>query len=337
MGKFMKRCAITALVFIVLGFVLAAVSGTIKGGELAGKVKSAIQDGTLKESLDEWKEWGISAGEGVMDELGQVNYEIEEQVFFDEEHEVRSGDVGRYSPGSLVRGGSATEGGIGCITMEVGGYSVEFEPSEDGDFYIEASGTEKFQSYVEDDTLYVRAVRSTGTTGSDGIGTITLYVPQDAVLQEVEIELGAGILNLGKLAADTIDLEVGAGQITGEEVRAHKAELKVGMGEITLSGLNVEELSAEAGMGELKIKGDIAGKAELECAMGNIDIKLAGAEQDFNYDIRGAMGKVVIGQQEYSNMTQEKTIKNGAAKNIDVECAVGSVTIAFEESNTPPQ
>lgn len=329
MGKFMKRCAITALVFIVLGFALAVVSGAIKGGELVGEVKGAIQDGTLKENFDEWKEWGISATEGVMGELSQVNYEIDDQIFFDEEYDIQSGNVERYSPGRLVSDG--TEGGIERLSMEVGGYSVAFEPSEDGDFYIEASGTEKFQSYVKGDTLYVRAIRSAGKTSNDGIGTITLSIPEDAVLQEVQIELGAGILDLGNLSADAIDLEVGAGQIAGKEVKTGQIELQVGMGEITLSDLQAERLTAEVGMGELEIKGDITGKAELECAMGNIDMELAGAEQDFNYDIRGAMGQVVIGQQKYSNMTQERTVTNGASKNIDVECAVGNITVTFQE------
>ena len=43
------------------------------------------------------------------------------------------------------------------------------------------------------------------------------------------------------------------------------------------------------------------------------------------------MGSVTIGHNEFSGLAQEKSINNHAEKNIDMECAMGSITVKFTE------
>jgi len=91
------------------------------------------------------------------------------------------------------------------------------------------------------------------------------------------------------------------------------------------------KLNAEVGMGSLEASGDIRSNANLECAMGSIDLKLAGKETDFNYNFEGAMGSVTVGKSEYSGIAQERSVDNDAAKDLELECSMGSITVKFTE------
>ena len=65
------------------------------------------------------------------------------------------------------------------------------------------------------------------------------------------------------------------------------------------------------------------------CSMGYVALYLMGNEDDFNYQLEGAMGNIDIGGMSFSGFGQEKKIDNGASKNIEVECSMGNISILF--------
>ena len=84
-------------------------------------------------------------------------------------------------------------------------------------------------------------------------------------------------------------------------------------------------------MGGVEATGNIRSKEDVECAVGSIDLKLAGKETDFNYNFEGAMGSVTVGKSEYSGIAQERSVDNDAAKDLELECSMGSITVKFTE------
>ena len=64
--------------------------------------------------------------------------------------------------------------------------------------------------------------------------------------------------------------------------------------------------------------------------MGELQLKLAGTQTDFNYDLSCGMGELTVGDDSYTGMAKEKQINNNAVKNMDLECAMGSVSVQFE-------
>lgn len=354
MRRFMQGCAITALVLIVLGFSMALIAGGVKGTETIENVVESVTKGKVQVNLDGISDWGISVGEtvgaavgdmgvnigdigstigdgvgdaigdGIAEGLDNVHYDLDDAMVFDKKHEILKGDVDKFSVGNEV----------GELFVEVGGCVFTMKESGDDNYYLEAENTKKFQGYVEDGTLFVRATIGTGTVTKGKECRVTLYVPdnwKEKRLEKVDMELGAGVMDLSGFDAEKVLLEVGAGQITLSEVVAETLDVSVGMGEIVVEALTVDKLLGEVGMGRLYLEGAIYDKADVECAMGSLEMVVQGSQDDFDYDVECGMGNITLGGDSYGGVAQEKTIDNGASKKMLVECAMGDVNIAFTE------
>lgn len=317
MKRFMQSCAITALVLIVAGFLMAVIAGSLKGTDNIESVVESVMDGKVKVKLDSISDWGVTIGEN-------VHYELDDSMVFDKNHEIFKGDVDKYAVGSH----------IDELFVEVGGCVFTMKESGDDNYYLEAENTKKFQGYVEDGTLFVRATIGTGTVAKGEECRVTLYVPdnwKEQRLEKVNMELGAGVMKLNSLAAEKILLEVGAGQITVAEIMADTLDISVGMGEILVEDLEVDKLLGDVGMGHLYLEGAISDKADVECAMGSLEMVVEGNQDDFDYDVECGMGNIRLGNKNYGGVAQEQTIDNGASKKMLVECAMGDVSISFTE------
>ena len=64
--------------------------------------------------------------------------------------------------------------------------------------------------------------------------------------------------------------------------------------------------------------------------MGELKLTLVGTQTDFNYDLSCGMGELKVGDDSYNGLAQEKQINNNAAKNMELECAMGSIVVEFE-------
>lgn len=279
MKKFMKVCGILSLVLIVVGFVMALVSGIIGGPIIYSQLRSSLQ------SLDS----GVSFG-------------IDNDMIFDTNHTVFQGDTEQSFAAEDVK----------QLNVEAGACRLVIGESEDGEFHVSVQGAGKYQGYLKGDTLCIKGVRSNVLGNAGQECSIRLAVPNGVSFREIALSLGAG-------------------QISGEaDLSTERMEIELGAGEITLSGLTAEEFKAEVGMGALTVYGDIQRKADVECAMGSIVMTLAGAKTDYNYQVEAAAGEVNIGGQSIGGVAGEWNVSNDAPRDINVECAMGSINIAFE-------
>lgn len=315
MRKFMKGCAITALCLIVLGFTLAAVAGTVRGRTTIQNVVESVTGGRIHFDLDDlFDEWGLNV-------IDNIDYSVGDNIGFNRYYSTLSGTIDKYSLGSDVNE----------LDIEVGACSFTTKTSTDDNFYIEVKNAGKFQGYVEDTTLYIKSSVTGKRWGISNANEIIIYIPEGAYFDNADIEVGAGMLEFDGLTANSVNLEVGAGQITLRDMQINDLEASVGMGQITLKGMSVENLDAEVGMGQLSAEGLITGDASIECSMGNVILKLEGSQQDFNYELSKAMGNVTLGKESSSGFASERYVDNNSDKTMDIECAMGNVTIKFTE------
>lgn len=303
MKKFMKGCAWTALILIVVGFVLVFTAGSVKGAEEIRDVVDKVTDGRVRVDFTELFAMEESA-----------KYEIDENMIFDDAFEIFNGDINKNFAGETV-----------CkLDVEVGGCQFRIKESAEDYFRVAAEGTRKFQGYVAGETLFIKGTMKTGDHSE-----IILYVPKDFVFERMDMELGAGAMDLGDIRAEKLDLEVGAGQITAGCLAVEELLVSAGMGEIIIEDIQTQKLDAAVGMGNLQAKGMVTEKVSVECAMGNINLRLEGMETDYDYEIACGMGSVTIGENTYNGLDNEKSVNNAADRKMDVECAVGNVEIQF--------
>ena len=131
--------------------------------------------------------------------------------------------------------------------------------------------------------------------------------------REVDMEIGASKADITDILADEISITVGAGKADISGITARQFELEVGAGEATVAQLSVDELDVNAGSGE-------------------VNITLNGVQEDYNYSVECGIGTVVVGENSYSGLGAEKSVKyDGATKRIEVECGIGAVNVKFQK------
>ena len=321
MKKFIKRCLIVALVFVIVGLILLLIGKYVPGVNISETVHK-VTGGRINMNVDNWDDFNISVEDvNVLNSESKVNYDLDEVMMFDKKYPILQGDFEKHMVSEVVAD----------ISIEAGGCSFTVQDSMDENIYVEGKNTGKFQAYTEDGKLYVRTTTGSKIWNQLEGSEITLYLPCDYSYSDVSIELGAGILQMERLTAEEIDLDLGAGQIVGDDVKAGKLKGSVGAGEMKLNNIDVSELSLEVGLGNIEVKGNVTEKADLDCSMGNLNLDLDGKKEDFNFDIEGAMGNLKIGNESYSGLADSRRIHNDADKKIKVSCAMGNVTIQFTE------
>ena len=317
MKKFLKVCTILAVILLLFGAALAVMASTVGGRERISEAVERVTGGRLHLDLGNrgipfgiyWKEdW---------------KYELDASNIYDEDYPLMEGDTTVAIPDKDVK----------KLQIEIGGYSFRTAPSADGAFSLTAEDVKRFQCYVSEGVLFLKAVNSDvpGLTFGKSEGGLTLYIPEGQYFEQVDIELGAGQIQADHLKAGEVNLEVGAGQITAGELAADRLEISVGAGQAKLPEMNVGAFRAEIGMGELVGSGSLREDADLVCSMGNLKLTLAGSRQDFNYELNVSAGNLDLGEQDFDGMAVKQTIRNDAPRDMRIDCSMGNVTIRFQE------
>lgn len=326
MKKFMKHCAILAFVFAVAGCILGLIGSTVAGGTAVAQALENATGGRFHLGPGRWWNWHWIEKEEVIDDIsdiidgGTVDYDINDVSMFDDDYGIMNGNVDRYCPGTDIRN----------LEIEVGGCQLETRSSGDDSIYLEVENAHKFQGYVSEGTLYIRATAGSALNWTDiGKRKIMLYLPDGFYFDEANIEVGAGELRLDDLYTDKAKLEVGAGLIILESAQVQDLEVSVGAGGVQLNDMLITELNAEIGMGEFLAEGILNGDADVSCSMGNIEMTLEGSEEEFNYRLEGSMGNISVGQDSFSGFSSERNIDNHADKEMEIECSMGNITIDF--------
>ncbi|MCI9337297.1 MAG: DUF4097 domain-containing protein [Lachnospiraceae bacterium] len=349
MKRFMKGCAITALILGIIGVVFVMVGGAVaKRAVIIRTVEEATRgrvrlDGMwgmhpYENGLMNWLLPWMDYDEAVVDSGWETPetpeepdefcgsntwYEGDEEdtIQFSHSSKVYEGDVAKFCPGENIRN----------LDIEIGGSLFQTEISEDDSLYLEASDVYKFQSYLEDDTL---CIRSSSRYAADlGEGRITLYIPKDYQFHEVDVELGAGELDFSFLYADSACLEVGAGQLlVYDRAEISKLDVSIGAGCAWFEAVKADELDVEVDMGIFSAnEAEIGRKVSAECAMGSVELTLKGCEEDFDYKLECDMGSIELDGKDYGGFGREMSLENGASREIEMVCSMGHIGIGFTD------
>ncbi|MBD5548467.1 MAG: DUF4097 family beta strand repeat protein [Lachnospiraceae bacterium] len=317
MSKFVKSSLIVAGVFAALGVVFCLVSAILGGKSLiyyARNVegKSRYVEDVLEDFVYRIDGWHISWRDRNPEEL-TVNDHMEttaEQV----EHQPIEGIKNLN------------------LMLGAGSFVIREKDTDDGmiDIYIQGKGGCDYAK--KGDTLYVEGFKGIKTIETDlSENVITLVIPAGTSMEEVDIEVGAGVMEIVSLKAKEIDALIGAGELRIDQAQAQDLSAEIGVGRFEANNMDVEEASLTLSLGECIYEGAISGNLDIECDMGNMEISLSGHEDDYNYEIECGAGNIEIGGVSYAALASERHINNGCHRDIEIECNMGNIEIQFKE------
>lgn len=320
MSKFVKCSLIVAGVFAALGVVFCLVSAILGGRSLIyyARNDSYVEErirvigDVLEDFVYRIDGWHISWRDKNPEEL-TIN-----------DHMITSAGLEEHQPIEGIRNLN--------LTLGAGSFVIREKDTDDGmiDIYIQGKGGCDYAQ--KGDTLYVEGFKGIKTIGTDlSENVITLIIPAGTSMDEVDIEVGAGVMEIVSLKAKEIDALIGAGELRIDQAQIQDFSAEVGAGRVEAYNMDVEEASLTLSMGECIYEGAISGNLDIECDMGNMEIFLSGHEDDYNYEIECGAGNVEIGGESYAALASERHINNGCHRDIEVECNMGNIEIQFKE------
>ena len=311
MNKFYKVSFIIAGCMVCIGLMLGVVGGVFGGSH---DLINMIQQGDLNwnggsfyPQFDDWDDDEESDNQ----EASGENSEIEQM----------NGDWKIITKNVVFSADN-----INSLSIAVGGAKLQVEPYDGDQIKIEVKNENKYQYCLKNETLFIRSKEE-----ATNRRMIKLYIPRNKAFEQIDMKLGAGMIDADSLKCNSMNAKVGAGHVELSNVTAQKMKLKIGAGEAQLSDVDFGESQMIIEMGSIDFDGKINGNTSIDCAMGSVDMDLEGSENAFNYQIECSAGSVDVGDNAISGLGSEKNIDNGSAHDFSITCNMGSVICNFNE------
>ena len=166
-------------------------------------------------------------------------------------------------------------------------------------------------SVSQDGTELKVEMEDQGYMGTEDSGIMYISVPRGKYFEKISADAKAGLIEL---------LEIQAGELS----------VKTDAGEIITSAFSANTLEADCGVGQITLEGEVTDSAEISCNVGNVICTFPGTVDAYNYEVKCAVGELLIDGESYSGISNKMEIDNGSSCRIEAECDLGSVEILFE-------
>ena len=164
---------------------------------------------------------------------------------------------------------------------------------------------------------------------SDSKSRITIYLPEDVELEEADIQVGAGIVDVTGLIAKNVEFSFGAGNVNMQNITVkNNAKIECGAGQAIIKNSELANANIETGVGKLVYSGDLTGNTQIDCGVGDVELELTGDAEKYAIHTEKGIGDIKIND---SSVANDSTTGNGENK-IDIEGGVGSVDIKISKT-----
>lgn len=345
MKKFMKFCLITSLVLVLLGLVVTAGAAAAGGLDL---VREVLHSGAaifhhrtpayLVEDFGDWAEdWDDSEGTG---ELQGVQYAGEWDERTASGAQIGAGASMDMTDGlhtEIGDGGLAVFAGEGLAGLQIDliGGRLSIRKGEGSDLKVtmktgRRTVVDRIECFLDGENAVLRDYRAPRLSAYND-RVVYVDIPEGMRLENVRISLGGGEVTAEELNADYIKLQADAGSIKVKQLLAERLDYSINAGEglIQSGEIGTGHMSVDAG--RIRYKGSVASGLSGDCAMGELAIRLAGGEEDYDYNLSSSAGQIRLGGATSTGLGVERKINNGTGKMISLNCDMGSIEIDFED------
>ena len=159
-------------------------------------------------------------------------------------------------------------------------------------------------------------------------GTIIIYLPNEFNISELDLNLGAGKIDIDKIFVETLLMDLGAGTMTAKEINVYeKATINGGAGNINIYSGTINNLNLKLGAGNASIESDLTGSNTLTTGVGKLNLGLSRSKDNYKFDISKGLGNIILNDFDVS---EDILIGDGEAK-IKISGAVGNIIINTAE------
>ena len=157
---------------------------------------------------------------------------------------------------------------------------------------------------------------------------LIIYIPENFDLNKINIEAGAGKVEIENLNADNLELELGAGEATVSNLNIrNNTKLEGGAGRLNVLNGNINNLDLDMGIGEVNINSLITGNSDVDAGIGILNLNLQGSIADYRIITDKGIGNLKINGQNISGASTY-----GEGNNlIKIDEGIGNINIIVNE------
>lgn len=213
------------------------------------------------------------------------------------------------------------------LDVSVKATAVRIRTAKEGEPVRIETNNEYITSWVDGSTLNV-VEKSHGFFGWGGTGDLVIYVREDTVFDSVEIEIGAGTLDVERLEARDLKLNLGAGKTAIDElVATRRAEIDGGAGVVEIRGGELHDLDLDLGAGKAELRARVVGNGRVTAGVGKTELTLIGREEDYRLRIDKGIGSVTL---DGRSLSDGESVGSGTTL-IEIDSGVGAVEMKIVE------
>lgn len=153
---------------------------------------------------------------------------------------------------------------------------------------------------------------------------IIITLPKDITFNNIEIETGAGEIQIEKLTAKNLNLEIGAGKVTIQDLQiTQKAKIEGGAGKVEINAGKMANLDLDMGVGSFKLASELSGNNKINAGIGKLELNLTDGIDDYTIRAEKGVGSIKIGEKEISSNAEYGTGKT----KIKIDGGIGSIEV----------
>ena len=155
---------------------------------------------------------------------------------------------------------------------------------------------------------------------------VILYLPLDMKFDNINIETGAGRVNIDNILTNGLNLTLGVGKTTINNINVEYANIETGTGDVLIKEGNLKNTSIEMGIGKLDVGAKFTGNNNIEAGIGDMKLRLSG--DDYKIKFSKGLGSIYYNDDVVAN---DAVIGDGV-NYIEIEGGIGTISVNTQRS-----
>lgn len=214
---------------------------------------------------------------------------------------------------------------VKSLDIEIGAADVKF--THEGEDFVVDCNLKNVKVNVRNGEL--RVIEKTRLFKNYEGAAIYINIPYGYSFDEVDVEMGAGRLEISDFSANELSLTLGAGETVITNVSSQReTNIEGGAGKITVSDCSFGGLELDMGVGEMRFSGTLPSSSDLNLGIGSVYINLLPDETEYTIEANKGIGDIHINGTPAANGG-----RYGNGKNlVCINGGIGSVDVSFGEN-----
>lgn len=153
--------------------------------------------------------------------------------------------------------------------------------------------------------------------------SITIYIPETANMEEIDLDMGAGIVNINGLKSKKAEFSFGAGNVNIKNIVSENAKIECGAGQVIIEDADLTNIKLDSGVGKLVYSGYMRGNTKIDCGIGEVRLNLAGGSEIYSIDTEKGIGDIKIN----GNSVANETVTGNGENRIEIDGGIGSISV----------